>query len=89
MDEAILDCWITITNLMKSGNEQLFPTRRVTRDLIRSGRYVSLLNDFGPKLRSWRDNFERIQSESETPSRLRPPLTTGRLCQCRTTSVMC
>ncbi|KAI9835029.1 MAG: hypothetical protein M1838_005401, partial [Thelocarpon superellum] len=61
VDDAILDCWIKITNLMKTGNELIFPTRKVTRDLIRSGRYVSLLESFAPKLRSWLEDFERIQ----------------------------
>ncbi|KAI9818267.1 MAG: hypothetical protein M1832_004483 [Thelocarpon impressellum] len=61
MDDAILNCWIDITDLMKSGNERLFPTRKVTRELIRSGSYVSLLEDFAPMLRGWRENFNALR----------------------------
>ena len=63
IDDAILHCWIEITNLMKSGNERLFPNRKVTRDLIRSGRYVSLLESFAPRLRQWTEDFTKLSSE--------------------------
>ncbi|KAI9678725.1 MAG: hypothetical protein M1817_005782 [Caeruleum heppii] len=64
VDDVILDCWIEITDLMKRGNELLFPTRRVTRDIIRTGRYVELLETFQPLISSWRKKFEALRMPS-------------------------
>lgn len=61
IDETILDCWIGITDLMKSGNQSLFPSRAVTRDLIRTGRYVELLETFTPRIGKWLTTFSKLK----------------------------
>ncbi|KAI9786393.1 MAG: hypothetical protein M1839_006853 [Geoglossum umbratile] len=58
--EDIMAAWIELTTLLKSGNELLFPSRKQTRELIRSGRYVGMLEHFQPLLRSWRHDFEKL-----------------------------
>jgi len=56
--EAVLYFWMEIAAIMEAGNQQMFPNRRVTRDLIKSGRYVNLLQYFQPLLRGWRRDFD-------------------------------
>jgi hypothetical protein len=64
LDDTIQHCWIEITTLMKQGNELLFPTRKHTREIIQSGRYVHLLEFFQPMLRSWKSDFEKLNCKS-------------------------
>ncbi|KAI9837359.1 MAG: hypothetical protein M1819_000434 [Sarea resinae] len=59
-EESIQQCWIAITLLMKQGNEMLFPSRQHTRDIIRNGRYVALLEYFQPMLKVWWTDFVRL-----------------------------
>jgi hypothetical protein len=61
--EDIMAAWIELTTLLKSGNELLFPSRKQTRELIRSSRYVGMLEHFQPLLRAWRHDFEKLNSE--------------------------
>ncbi|KAI9894371.1 MAG: hypothetical protein M1814_003127 [Vezdaea aestivalis] len=65
--DNVLHCWLGIANLMKRGNELMFRNKQHTRDIIRSGRYVELLNYFQPMLREWRENFKSL----EIPTHLR------------------
>ncbi|KAI9877370.1 MAG: hypothetical protein M1830_004103 [Pleopsidium flavum] len=53
-------CWMEITTLMKRSNELLFPSRDQTRETIRSGRYLGLLETFQPLLRGWRSEFDKL-----------------------------
>ena len=62
IQDIIQQSWIEVTNLMRSGNELLFATRDQTRDLIRSGRYTSLLEHFQPRLRSCREDLDQLDS---------------------------
>lgn len=57
--------WMDITILMKRGNELLFPSRDQTREIIRSGRYLGLLETFQPLLRDWRSEFDKLNSRLE------------------------
>jgi hypothetical protein len=52
-----------LTTLLKSGNEILFSSRKATRELIRTGRYVGLLEYFQPMLRGWRRDFDALKSK--------------------------
>ncbi|KAJ9637853.1 zinc finger transcriptional activator [Coniosporium tulheliwenetii] len=70
--DLVLDLWKHIAILMETGNQQMFPNRRQTRDLIKSGRYVELLQFFQPKLREWRRSFEKASS---IPTHMRHILT--------------
>lgn len=56
-------CWMTIANIMKRGNEMMFRNKKHTRDIIRSGRYVELLNYFQPLLKEWRRSFDALESK--------------------------
>jgi hypothetical protein len=60
--EDTMAAWIELTTLLKSGNELLFPSRKQTRELIRSGRYVAMLEHFQPLLRGWRHEFDKLNS---------------------------
>jgi Fungal Zn(2)-Cys(6) binuclear cluster domain len=46
--------WIELTKLVKSASELFFPSPSVTRQLLSSGRYSSLLDHFVPLLEQWR-----------------------------------
>ncbi len=63
IDDVIQHSWIEVTTLMRTGNELLFSTRDHTRDLIRSGRYTSLLEHFQPRLRKCRRDIDQLNSK--------------------------
>ncbi|KAI9683933.1 MAG: hypothetical protein M1829_004268 [Trizodia sp. TS-e1964] len=58
--ETVIYCWMEIATLMKSGNELLFCSRAHTREIIRTGRYVILLEHFRPLLKRWREEFDKL-----------------------------
>lgn len=58
LDDQIIHCWAGISNLMHSGNEKLFRSRKHTTDIIQSGNYTGLLKDFQPMLKNWWREFE-------------------------------
>ena len=60
--DKVQSCWMEITTLMKRANELLFPSREQTRETIRSGRYLGLLETFQPLLRGWRSDFDKLDS---------------------------
>ncbi|TKA65796.1 hypothetical protein B0A49_11613 [Cryomyces minteri] len=64
--DTVLYFWMEIAAIMKCGNQQLFSNRKHTRDIIKSGRYVELLQYFQPMLRGWREDFDKCRnSESD------------------------
>lgn len=56
--ETVLYFWMEIASVMKSGNQQLFRGRIHTLDIIKSGRYVSMLLHFQPVLARWKRDFD-------------------------------
>ena len=66
--DKIHSCWMEITTLMKRANELLFPSREQTRETIRSGRYLGLLETFQPLLRGWRADFDKLDSRFTSAS---------------------
>ena len=58
LDDQIIHCWAAISHAMNMGNEKLFRSRRHTQEIIQSGKYVRLLAEFGPMLKSWETEFE-------------------------------
>jgi len=50
---------VGLTKLMKNASELLFVNKRTTRDLLRTGGYISLLSHFEPLLKTWRESFEQ------------------------------
>ena len=66
IQDLVLDFWQQIAKIMEMGNHQMFPNRRQTRDIIKSGRYVELLRFFQTPLRDWRRGFEQsMQSKAD------------------------
>ncbi|KAF7506937.1 hypothetical protein GJ744_011068 [Endocarpon pusillum] len=52
--QSHMSSWIELTKLVKSASELFFPSPLVTRQLLSSGRYSSLLDHFIPLLEQWR-----------------------------------
>lgn len=61
LQDVIFHSWVDLTMLMKSSAELLFPSRSVTKSIMRSGKYVALLEHFRPLLREWKREFESLQ----------------------------
>ncbi|EJT81017.1 hypothetical protein GGTG_01006 [Gaeumannomyces tritici R3-111a-1] len=61
LDDQIIHCWAGISNAMFVGNEKLFRSRKHTTDIIQSGRYIALLQEFQPMLGDWWRQFERFR----------------------------
>lgn len=60
LDDQVIHCWAGISNAMHIGNEKLFRSRTYTANIIYSGRYLDLLNEFRPILDEWHNEFERF-----------------------------
>lgn len=56
--EMVIHLWLRIAAIMKTGNEELFANRTLTRDIIRTGRYKELLQGLYPVLTSWRKTLD-------------------------------
>ncbi|KAL5594568.1 hypothetical protein BROUX41_001492 [Berkeleyomyces rouxiae] len=61
LDDQIIHCWAGVSNAMHIGNERLFKSRQYTTEIIQSGRYIELLREFQPMLRSWWGEFDRFR----------------------------
>ncbi|KAH7113897.1 hypothetical protein B0J11DRAFT_511400 [Dendryphion nanum] len=72
VQDLVLDFWGIIANIMEKGNLKLFPNRRQTRELLKSGKYVQLLEEFQPPLSTWKKEFDAAR---EVPPQLRQVLT--------------
>ncbi|KAI2345857.1 zinc finger transcriptional activator [Ophidiomyces ophidiicola] len=57
-------CWVGVASLMKRGNELLFPSREETRDIIKNGDYLSVLQSLNPLLEDWQREFDRAKCEA-------------------------
>ena len=62
--ETIQQCWAEITMIMKSTNSKLFPSKEKTRDLIKSGEYLSALEQHQPMLKLWKKGFDNLEGEN-------------------------
>jgi hypothetical protein len=49
---------VGLTKLMKNASEELFVSKRHTRELLLNGRYTSLLSHFEPLLQAWKKMFD-------------------------------
>lgn len=56
--------WIELSRLIRTSSDFLFPSKKVTQELIRSGRYAAFLGHFRPLLSQWWDKFKRHASKS-------------------------
>ncbi|PNS18924.1 hypothetical protein CAC42_6019 [Sphaceloma murrayae] len=59
--DVVIHLWLKIASIMKTGNEELFPNRDATRDIIRTGRYKDLLRGLYPQLTSWRQTMDNAR----------------------------
>lgn len=64
--EAFVSAWIELTKLVKSASDMLFPSSSFTRQLLRTGRYIGLLEHFQPLLSQWRGRY--LDSQSKNPT---------------------
>ncbi|KAL1648719.1 hypothetical protein SLS58_001895 [Diplodia intermedia] len=55
--EAFVSAWIELTKLVKSASDMLFPSASFTKQLLRSGRYIGLLEHFQPLLSRWHGRY--------------------------------
>lgn len=55
--------WFDIAGVMYDANDQIFPSRESTVELIESGRYKQSIAAFKPRLQAWTDDFDRIKNE--------------------------
>lgn len=62
--EAFVSSWIELTKLVKSASDMLFPSTSFTKQLLRSGRYIGLLEHFQPLLSQWRGRYLDSQRTS-------------------------
>ena len=46
---------------MRRCNAEMFESKAMTRDRIESGEYLKYLEDYGPRLREWRERFNSIE----------------------------
>lgn len=54
--------WIELSRLVRTSSEFLFPSKSVTRELLRSGRYCEFLDHFRPLLSQWLEKYLQIPS---------------------------
>lgn len=59
VQDLVLDFWNRIATVMEMGNHELFPSRRQTRDLLKSGDYETKLRYFQTPLLDWKKNFDK------------------------------
>lgn len=51
--------WIELSRLIRTSSDFLFPSKKVTQELVQSGRYAAFLGHFRPLLSQWWDKFKR------------------------------
>lgn len=62
-DDRMQKLWFDIAGLMFDANEQIFPSREFTAELVESGRYKQSIAALQPRLQEWLGSFERIKNE--------------------------
>ncbi|PVH96279.1 hypothetical protein DM02DRAFT_128401 [Periconia macrospinosa] len=72
IQDLVLDFWDRIAKTMEMGNLKLFPNRRKTRELLKSGKYEELLKGFQTPLLDWKRGFDQAP---QVPALLRHVLT--------------
>jgi hypothetical protein len=58
VQDLVLDFWNRVAKIMEMGNLKLFPNRRQTRELLKSGNYEELLRAFQTPLADWKRGFD-------------------------------
>lgn len=58
--DMVIHFWLQLSRLVKMGNEKLYANRQYTRDIIRTGKYKTLLQEINPLLTKWRHGLENL-----------------------------
>ncbi|TGZ82515.1 hypothetical protein EX30DRAFT_354598 [Ascodesmis nigricans] len=61
LQDAVFTFWVELSMFMTSSAEVLFPNKIATRELMRTGRYVSLLELYQPQLRQHKANLDALR----------------------------
>ena len=55
--QSFMSAWVELTKLARSVSDTIYPNTTTTRSLLRTGRYIGLLEHFQPLLTSWRRKY--------------------------------
>ncbi|KAL5121458.1 hypothetical protein ACEQ8H_000530 [Pleosporales sp. CAS-2024a] len=55
--QSFMSAWVELTKLARSVSDTIYPSAPTTRSLLRTGRYIGLLEHFQPLLVSWRKKY--------------------------------
>jgi hypothetical protein len=55
--QSFMSAWVELTKLARSVSDTVYPSAATTRSLLRTGRYIGLLEHFQPLLTSWRKKY--------------------------------
>lgn len=56
----IMALYLDLTVLVRNATEMLFPSKRFTKDIVRTGKYVALVEHFGQVLSAWERGSEEL-----------------------------
>jgi hypothetical protein len=77
--QSFMSAWVELTKLARSVSDTVYPSAATTRSLLRTGRYIGLLEHFQPLLTSWRKKYLDPCSKYTIISTLCPRLTQAEL----------
>jgi hypothetical protein len=55
--QSFMSAWVELTKLARSVSDTVYPSASFTRNLLRTGRYIGLLEHFQPLLVNWRKKY--------------------------------
>ncbi|KAL5381216.1 hypothetical protein PMIN06_000196 [Paraphaeosphaeria minitans] len=55
--QGFMSAWVELTKLARSVSDTIYPSTNTTRNLLRTGRYIGLLEHFQPLLTTWRKKY--------------------------------
>ena len=64
--QSFMSAWVELTKLARSVSDTVYPSAATTRSLLRTGRYIGLLEHFQPLLTTWRKKYLDPCSKSLT-----------------------
>lgn len=65
--QAFMSAWVELTRLARSVSDMLYPSAAFTRNLLRTGRYIGLLDHFHPLLTAWKRKYLDPCSKQTSP----------------------
>jgi hypothetical protein len=55
--QSFMSAWVELTKLARSVSDTVYPNAAFTRNLLRTGRYIGLLEHFQPLLTAWKRKY--------------------------------